>query len=77
VEDLRIVLIIPCFSKLVPPGVNNAALIYGLEVTYILTGPGAGATPPFSDQLCQILITYYNLEAKLPLFILIKTQLYF
>lgn len=35
----------PLFLQLIPPGVNNAALIYGFEGTYILTGPGAGATP--------------------------------
>lgn len=35
----------PLFLHLVPPGVNNAALIYGIEGTYLLTGPGAGATP--------------------------------
>jgi homoserine dehydrogenase len=33
----------PLFLHLVPPGVNNAALIYGDDGTYILTGPGAGA----------------------------------
>jgi homoserine dehydrogenase len=33
----------PLFLHLVPPGVNNAALIYGADGTYILTGPGAGA----------------------------------
>lgn len=33
----------PLFLQLVPPGVNNAALIYGDDGTYILTGPGAGA----------------------------------
>lgn len=35
----------PLFLQLVPPGVNNAALIHGVDGTYILTGPGAGATP--------------------------------
>ena len=35
----------PLFLQLIPPGVNNAALIYGPNGTYILTGPGAGATP--------------------------------
>ncbi len=35
----------PLFSQLIPPGVNNAALVYGVAGTYILTGPGAGATP--------------------------------
>lgn len=33
----------PLFLQLVPPGVNNAALIYGPEGIYILIGPGAGA----------------------------------
>lgn len=32
----------PLFLQLVPPGVNNAALIYGPEGSYINTGPGAG-----------------------------------
>lgn len=35
----------PLFLQLVPPGVNNATLIYGIGGTYILTGPGAGAIP--------------------------------
>lgn len=35
----------PLFRQLVPPGVNNAALIHGVDGTYILTGPGAGDTP--------------------------------
>jgi homoserine dehydrogenase len=35
----------PLFLQLVPPGVNNAALIYGPEGAYILTGPGAGSRP--------------------------------
>ncbi len=35
----------PLFRQLVPPGVNNAVLIHGLEGTYATTGPGAGPTP--------------------------------
>ncbi|MBU1876740.1 hypothetical protein KKA72_00065 [Patescibacteria group bacterium] len=35
----------PLFLQLVPPGVNNASLIHGIDGTYILTGPGAGVTP--------------------------------
>ncbi len=35
----------PLFLQLVPPGVNNAVLIYGSDGTYILTGPGAGVIP--------------------------------
>ena len=34
----------PLFRRLIPPGVNNAALIYGPAGAYILTGPGAGPT---------------------------------
>lgn len=34
----------PLFLQLVPPGVNNAVLIHGVDGTYLLTGPGAGAT---------------------------------
>lgn len=32
----------PLFLQLVPPGVNNAALIHGDSGTYIMAGPGAG-----------------------------------
>ncbi len=35
----------PLFLQLIPPGVNNAVLIYGSDGTYILTGPGAGVSP--------------------------------
>lgn len=41
----------PLFLQLVPPGVNNAALIYGLDGVYILTCPGAGATPTILESL--------------------------
>ncbi|XOB42053.1 MAG: hypothetical protein ACKKMS_01620 [Candidatus Nealsonbacteria bacterium] len=43
----------PLFLQLVPPGVNNAALIYGIDGTYILTGPGAGATPTVMGSIIQ------------------------
>ncbi len=33
------------FLQLVPLGVNNAALIYGIDGAYTLTGPGAGTAP--------------------------------
>jgi len=35
----------PLFSQLIPSGANNAALIYGPDGIYVLTGPGAGPTP--------------------------------
>lgn len=35
----------PLFPQLIPPGVNNVALISGPAGVYTLTGPGAGPTP--------------------------------
>jgi len=35
----------PLFLHLVPPGVNNAALVSGTDGKYILTGSGAGEAP--------------------------------
>lgn len=43
----------PLFRQLVPPGVNNAVLIYGRGGTYILTGPGAGEFPVVDEAIMK------------------------
>lgn len=44
----------PLFLQFVPPGVNNAVLIYGADGTYILTGPGAGVIPTVGSMMRDI-----------------------
>lgn len=45
----------PLFLRLIPSGVNNAVLvsegIHGIDGTYILSGPGAGAGPTASSMI--------------------------
>jgi homoserine dehydrogenase len=45
----------PLFLRLIPSGVNNAVLVseglHGIDGTYILSGPGAGAGPTASSMI--------------------------
>ncbi len=43
----------PLFLRLVPSGVNNAALVYGEDGTYMLAGPGAGANPTVTGSVMR------------------------
>jgi homoserine dehydrogenase len=49
---------------LVPPGVNNAALVYGSDGVYILTGPGAGATPTVMGAVMRDIDELLKLKKK-------------
>jgi homoserine dehydrogenase len=54
----------PLFFQLVPPGVNNAALVYGSDGVYILTGPGAGATPTVMGAVMRDIDELLKLKKK-------------